>query len=130
MLITKGTRIPNLSSFAVVLNSQFVDFDVNTRVDDGVPMTPFRHLLEKAGGSVDWLNSTKTVSAKADGHDIQLKIGDRNALINKLTVSLEVAPYIDRGRTIVPLSFLHDALNVNIEYDKETGHVLITTAQK
>lgn len=126
--IVKGSRLPNLTSFAVVLNSQYVDFDVNPRVDDGVPMTPFRHLLEKAGGTVDWENLTKTVKAKADGHDIRLQIGDKNALVNKLSVNLEVAPYIDRGRTIVPLSFLHEALNVNVEYDKETGHVLISTA--
>ncbi|AIE85061.1 stalk domain-containing protein [Fimbriimonas ginsengisoli] len=126
--IVKGSRLPNLTSFAVVLNSQYVDFDVNPRVDDGVPMTPFRHLLEKAGGTVDWENLTKTVKAKADGHDIRLQIGDKNALVNKLSVSLEVAPYIDRGRTIVPLSFLHEALNVNVEYDKETGHVLISNA--
>jgi hypothetical protein len=124
--ITKGQRLPNLASFAVVLNSEFVDFDVNPRVDEGIPMTPFRHLIEKAGGSVDWANLTKTVTAKAEGKDIWLQIGDRNAKINSLTVSLETAPYIDRGRTIVPLSFISDALNVTIEYDKETGHVLIT----
>jgi hypothetical protein len=40
---------------------------------------------------------------------------------------METAPYIDRGRTIVPLSFIDDALNVNVDYDKETGHVLITS---
>lgn len=128
--ITRGQRLPNLTTFAVVLNSQFVDFDVNPRVDDGVPMTPFRHLLEKAGGKVDWENLTKTVKANAEGKDIVLQIGDKNAKVNKLTVSLEIAPYIDRGRTIVPLSFLHEALNVDVEYDKETGHVLITTAKK
>lgn len=127
--ITKGQRVPNLATFAVVLNSQFVNFDVPPRVDNGVPMTPFRHLLEKAGGSVDWKNMTKTVSAKSEGHNITIQIGDRNATINDLKVSLEVAPYIDRGRTIVPLSFIHDALNVDVEFDKETGHVLITTAK-
>jgi len=127
--ITKGQRVPNLATFAVVLNSQFVNFDVPPRVDNGIPMTPFRHLLEKAGGSVDWKNVTKTVSAKSEGHNITIQIGDRNATINDLKVSLEVAPYIDRGRTIVPLSFIHDALNVDVEFDKETGHVLITTAK-
>lgn len=125
--ITKGQRLPNLASFAVVFNSQFVDFDVTPRVDDGVPMTPFRHLLEKAGGKVDWKGATKTVLAKSEGKDIILQIGDRSARINDLSVSLETAPYIDRGRTIVPLSFMSDALNVTIEFDKETGHVLITS---
>lgn len=125
--ITKGQRLPNVASFAVVLNSSFVDFDVQPRVDEGVPMTPFRHLIEKAGGTVLWENMNKSVKAKAEGKDISFQIGDKNAKINSLSVSLETAPYLDRGRTIVPLSFLSDALDVTIEYDKETGHVLITS---
>ncbi len=73
---------------------------------------------------------TKTVTASADGKSIMIQIGDRNAKVDQITMSMEVTPYIDRGRTIVPLSFIHDALGVNVEYDKETGHVLITNATK
>jgi len=125
--IQRGSRLPNLTSFAVVMNSQFVDFDVQPRVDNGVPMTPFRHLFEKAGGKVDWEAMTKSVKASTEGHNVAIQIGDLNAIVNDLSVRLETAPYIDRGRTIVPLSFLRDALSVNVEYDKATGHVLITS---
>jgi hypothetical protein len=124
--ITKGQRIPNLGAFAVVFDSQYVHFDVQPRVDDGVPMTPFRYLIEKGGGSVSWENMSKSVNADADGHKIFLQIGDKDAKINDAIVSLELAPYLDHGRTIVPLSFIRDALNVNVEYDKDTNHVLIT----
>jgi len=128
--ITRGQRVPNLGAFAIELNNQFINFDVQPRVDNGVPMTPFRYLIEKDGGKVDWANMTKTVTASADGKSMVIQIGDKNALVNKMTVSMEVTPYIDHGRTIVPLSFIHDALNVDVQYDKETGHVLITTAKK
>jgi hypothetical protein len=128
--LTKGTKLPNLGTFAVVLNSQFVEFDVNPRVDDGVPMTPFRHLLEKAGGTVKWENLSKTVDANAEGNQIMIQIGDANALVNNLSVTLERPAYLERGRTIVPLSFLRDVLKVDIEFDKETGHVLITSLKK
>ena len=127
--ITKGQRIPNIGTFAIELNSQFVKFDVQPRVDNGVPMTPLRYLLEKDGGKVKWENMTKTVRASADGKSIVIQIGDRNAKVDEITMSMEVTPYIDRGRTIVPLSFIHDALGVNVEYDKETGHVLITSTK-
>jgi hypothetical protein len=128
--ITKGQRLPNLGSFAVVLNSQFVNFDVNPRVDEGVPMTPFRHLLEKAGGTVEWEHIEKAIKANAEGNNIFLQIGDSNATVNDLTIRLEKAPYLERGRTIVPLSFFREVLNVEIEFDKDTGHVLITSAKK
>jgi hypothetical protein len=128
--ILKGSRLPNLSSFAIALDSDFVDFHgVLPRVDDGVPMTPLRFLLEKKGGTVDWNNPTKTVYAKADGNDLLIHIGDRFALINRGSVKLERSSYLDRGRTVVPLSFMESALHVNIQYDKHSNHMLITSKQ-
>lgn len=128
--IAKGARLPNTGAFAIVYNTQFVDFDVQPRVESGVPLTPFRYLIEKAGGKVDWQNAKKNVTAQADGRSIFLHIGDSFARIDQQRVDLERASFIDRGRTIVPLSFMKDALNVEIQYDKATGHVLITSARK
>ncbi len=129
--IVRGQRLPNIGSFAIVYNTQFVDFDVQPRVtEDGVPLTPFRHLIEKAGGKVGWAHLKKDVSAEADGRSIFLHIGDSFAQINKQRIELERPSFIESGRTIVPLSFMRDALDVNIDYDKATGHVLITSAKK
>jgi Copper amine oxidase N-terminal domain len=124
--IETGTRLKGVTSFNVLLNGSYVEFDVQPRVDNGIPMTPFRHLMEKSGGKVKWLNNEKSVSALSDGKDIWFKVGDSTAKINNLPFTLELAPYIDRGRTIVPLSFMKDALDVNIQFDPATGHVLIT----
>jgi hypothetical protein len=129
--ITKGQRLPNLGSLVLVYNKQFVDFDVNPRVDEnGIPLTPIRHLLEKAGGEVNWKAFQKAIEAKAGGREIFIQIGDKDAKIDGKTVSMEVAPFIENGRAIVPLSFIRETLNVDIEYDKATGHVLITPIKK
>jgi len=124
--VTRGQRLSGITTFNVLLNNRFVEFDVAPRVDGGVPMTPFRHLIEKAGGSVDWMNDDKSVAANAEGANVWFKVGDKNAKVNDSLVSLELAPYVDRGRTIVPLSFISDVLKVNIQFDPTTGHVLIT----
>lgn len=124
--VGKGTRLHGVKTFSVLLNGQYVEFDVAPRVDEGIPMTPFRHLIEKSGGNVDFIKGAKVVNASADGKKIWLKVGDATAKINGNPFALELAPYIDRGRTIVPLSFMKDALGVEIEFDASTGHVLIT----
>jgi hypothetical protein len=128
--VNKGTRLPELGNFSIVLNNKFVDFDVQPRVEGGVPLTPFRHLMEQAGGEVKWKHETKSVDATGAGQNIFLRIGDIVAKINNSPVSLEQAPFIEKGRTIVPLSFIKEALKVDVEYDKATGHVLITHAKK
>jgi hypothetical protein len=124
--IDKGFRMNGVNTFSVLYNGRFVEFDVQPRVDEGIPMTPFRHLIEKAGGMVEWLKSAKEVNASADGQKIWFKVGDANAKVNDQSFKLEMAPYIDRGRTIIPLSFMRDALKVEIDFDPSTGHVLIT----
>lgn len=121
-----GQRLTGVATFAVLLNGQMVDFDVAPSVRGGIPLTPFRHLLESAGGKVSWSHAAKTVTASAAGRGIWLKIGDRMARVGDLDLKLEIEPYIDSGRTIVPLSFIGDALKVNVDYDPATGHVLIT----
>lgn len=128
--IAKGQRVPNIGSFAVLMNGAPVTFDVQPRVEQGVPLTPFRHLMESAGGEVNWENATKTVDARTPDRQIFVRIGDRIARINNLPVELELTPFIEAGRTIVPLSFITEALDVDIEFDAATGHVLITNRKK
>ena len=125
--VSAGTRIPYKGSYAVVMDGKVVEFDVSPRVDEGVPMTPFRHLVEKRGGSVDWHAQDQTVTASSDGKSIYLQIGTKIARVDNANVEMELAPYLEKGRTIVPLSFLRESLHVNIEYDRATNHVLITS---
>ncbi|MBC8064053.1 MAG: hypothetical protein H7Y17_04435 [Chlorobia bacterium] len=127
--ITKGKKLPNLASLVLLYKNEFVNFDVSPRVENGIPLAPIRHLLEKAGGEVKWKAFEKMVQAKAEGREIFIWIGNKDAKVDGQKVEMEVAPFIDRGRTIVPLSFIQETLNVTIEFDPETGHVLITPAK-
>ena len=95
-------------------------------MENGVPFTPFRHLFEAAGGKVDWDHIAKVVNAVGQSGEVWLKIGNMYAKVNGKSVQLESAPFIKQGRTIVPLSFMRDALEVDVEFDTATGHVLIT----
>lgn len=128
--IAKGQRLPNMSPLSIMMSGRPVNFDVAPRVENGIPLTPFRHLFESNGGTVDWDNLAKEMSADGDGQSIWLKIGNKTARVNKIDVDLEIAPFLERGRTMVPLSFIRDSLAVDVQYDPATGHVLITKAKK
>jgi hypothetical protein len=98
------------------------------RVVDGVALTPFRHLFEHVGGKVGWNNTDKVVDAKGLGQDVQFRIGQDFATVNGSQVGLERASFLESGRAIVPLSFVQRLLNVDIQYDPATKHVLIVKA--
>lgn len=128
--VQRGTKLPNLANMTILLNNQIVNFDVAPRVTEGVPLTPFRHLFEHAGGKVDWEQFEKVMTANGLGKEIWVKIGDRVARVNGKEFTLEIVPFLERGRTIVPLSFVKDSLDVDVQFDPNTGHVLITAKPK
>jgi len=125
--VTRGTILPNLGAFIVLVDGQQVRFDVAPRVDEGIALAPFRSLVEKAGGKIEWLHATHTARAGIDGHTIEIKIGGATARVDGHNLVLEKAAGIDKGRTIVPLSFLHDALGMDVQYDKATGNMVLST---
>lgn len=124
--VTSGTKLPNIGYFPITLNGTAVKFDVKPRVRNGVALTPFRHLFEHAGGKVTWENSLKKVSGKTDGTALSFIIGDGFAMLNGLRVELEETSFLESGRAIVPLSFVQSALNLNVQFDPRSRHVLIT----
>lgn len=129
LTITKGSRIPDLDTFDVYLDGARINFDVAPRIENGVPLAPFRHLFEGTGGEVKWDNGSKAVEGFSDGMKVWFRIGDPEAKVDGKSVHMEVAPYIESGRSIVPLSFLSDALNIRVQFDPGTGHVLIESTK-
>ncbi len=123
-----GTRLPAIGTYPIYVNGELVKFDVMPRVTDGVALTPFRHLFEHVGGKVTWQNTTKTVGAEGLGQSISFRVGDDFAMLNGGKIDLERRVFIDSGRTVVPLSFVQRILNVDVQYDPTTKHVLITKA--
>ncbi|MCH8977751.1 MAG: hypothetical protein IH945_00715 [Armatimonadetes bacterium] len=125
-----GTRLSFVSELEISLNGRKVNFDVMPRVENGVPLTPFRHLFEQAGGTVGWIHETKTVEAEGLGRVVRFRIGEQYGLLDGTRFRFEIAPFIDSGRSVVPLSFISSTLDMDVQYDPNTGHVLITKASK
>jgi len=124
--VTQGVRLNLTTPLKLTYNSRTVNFDVQPRITNGIALSPFRHLYEAAGGQVKWEHDSKSVLANGAATEAKIQIGSTRAYLNGQSTTLEYAAFIDRGRTIVPLSFISDALNVNVDVDPKTGHVLIT----
>jgi hypothetical protein len=125
--ITFGSRLNQEGPYQIVLNDRYLEFDVNPRVMNGVPFTPFRHLFQEAGGTVHFEHSLKTVWARGMGRHLWFKIGDDVANIDGNEMRFELAPFIENSRVLVPMSFMVDALKVKVQYDPNTGHVLVSS---
>ena len=120
-----GMRVRVPGTFQVVLNDQRIAFDVPPRVENGMPLAPFRQIMEHAGGVVLWFPDTQTVRGTNEKTEVELKIGSRQAQVNQQNVTLDRAPFIDRGRTMVPVRFVEEALDLKAEYDAKNGAIYL-----
>ncbi len=58
---------------------------------------------------------------------VELTVGSDNAKVNGLERRLDAAPYIDGGRTLVPLRFIGEALGAKVDYDN--GVITVTAGE-
>lgn len=111
----------------VAFDGSMIHFDVEPRVEAGVPLAPFRQIFEHTGGQVMWAPDAKTVRALNADREVVIKVGAPTATVNGQNVDMERSSFIDRGRTIVPLSFVGKALDVDVDFDPATGKLTITS---
>jgi len=116
-------RVPG--TYDIVLNDRRVAFDVAPRIENGLALTPFRQILEHAGGVVVWNPEAREVRAATDQRDIKLRIGSKEAHVNQVVVLMDREAFLDSGRTIVPLTFMEKALDLKAEYDVKNGTVML-----
>ena len=117
----------NAKTLQVAFDGQQIAFDVQPRVEAGLPLAPFRQIFEHTGGQVMWVPETRVVRAVSADREIVIGVGKSRANVNGQSVSLQKPAFIEKGRTIVPLSFVGKALDVDVKYDPATGHLQITS---
>lgn len=93
---------------------------------NGIAASPFRYVVEALGGTVSWVGPAQQVVANtADRGVITISVGSKTAQVNEEQVLMDLAAYLEHGRTMVPVRFISSALDVTIEMDDSSGNILI-----
>lgn len=131
-------RLPALLSFALLtslslaqikvnVNGQPVDFiGTGPQKIDGRIMVPLRGVMEKIGAEVKWEGATRTVSATRGSSTLQMRLGERTAVVNGNLVTLDVPAQQINGVTMVPLRFMGEALGADVKWDGTTQTINMT----
>lgn len=111
----------------VLFNSKTLELLTGPENRGGISFAPLREIFEASDGVLYWYPVEKRVRAVRAGTDMQLTIGNPEIRVNDQTRTLEVAPYIKQGRTMVPLQFIADTLNVTVTFNPATGQICLTS---
>lgn len=120
-----GSVIKVPGTFDLVLDDRRIAFDVPPRIENGLPLAPFRQIFEHAGGVVIWYPETQEVRAANGQTEIKLNIGSKEALVNRMIVVMDREAFVDTGRTIVPVSFMEKAMDLKAEYDVKSRTIVL-----
>ncbi len=112
---------------AVLLDGETLELLTQPEARDGISIAPLREIFEHSDGVLYWYPIEKRVRAVRPGTDLHIQIGDAAVQVNEDTRVLQVAPYIKHGRTMVPLQFIADTLNVTVTFNPATGQICLTS---
>jgi LysM repeat protein len=121
-LITPGQQliIPSASLF---FDSQPLITELPTVITGGHATVQFRPVIEGAGGTVRWEPVERRASAVARGHQIAVTIDSDEAQVDGGTVKMSSPAALRCNRTVVPLRFLGDALDLALQYEDGIIHI-------
>lgn len=111
---------PVENEIKVLLDGFLLQFDVPPQIHNNRTLVPLRQIFESMGATVEWNQSTQTVTATRDGVVIILPIGSTNPTVNGTPWPLDVPARIVEGRTLAPLRFVGEAYGGQVSWDQTT----------
>ena len=121
-----ATVIADTDKIHVIIDGAAVNFDVAPQIIDGRTMVPVRGIFEAVGAEIYWDGSTGIItSVTADGSIIKMEVGSTGIYVNNTAFTMDTAPMIVGGRTLVPARFVAVATGKSVEWDQRSRSVII-----
>lgn len=113
------------SDMDVQLNGASIEFDQIPLIINGRTLAPVRAIFEALGATVDWEGSTQTITSTRGDTVITMSINNTEMYKNGKMITLDVAPQIIGGRTLVPVRAIAEAFDCEVTWDGATHTVQI-----
>lgn len=115
-----------IGSKSALIDENQVALDVAPIISGaGRTMVPVRFIGEAFGAQFSWDEKTRKVTYQFEGTTIELFIDKKTAYLNKKAITLDVAPIIVSGRTLVPLRFVGEHMGATFDWNAQTQTAII-----
>lgn len=119
--------VGNCLAIDLVIDGEKLELDVPPQLVENRTLVPLRAIFEKLGATVEWDQATQTATATKGTDVVQITIDSTTAYINGQAQTLDVPAMVMDNRTLVPVRFVSEALQADVQWIQETQTVQITT---
>ncbi|TCO78770.1 stalk domain-containing protein [Marinisporobacter balticus] len=106
------------------------NIDVIPYIKNGRTMLPIKYAAEVIGvdeKDITWDEKSKTVTLFKDNSIIQMTVGNKILVKNGKQMVMEAAPEIMNGRTMLPVSYIAKALDIEIKWNSIQNTITVVT---
>lgn len=122
----KAAVITEMERIAVFLDGKEIPLDVPPEIRNDRTMIPIRRLAELIGATVEWMQDTQQIVMTRAGVTVTMTLNSTIATIDDKTVEMDVAPYANNGRTLIPVRYMAEFFGQKVDWDGRMRQVLIT----
>ncbi|NLK20701.1 MAG: LysM peptidoglycan-binding domain-containing protein [Epulopiscium sp.] len=128
--LLKLRPIAGNKTIKVFLDNKAIVTDEAPYMEGGLTFVPIRFIAEAIGvKDINWNNDNEEAILMKNSVILRLPIRKTYAFINDETIELDAPINIYKGRTFVPLRFVAEAFDLNVEWDEGNAYVRLFTDQ-
>ena len=106
--------VMSIGSNEIIVNDAKATIDAAPIVQNDRTYVPFRALAEAFGAEVAYDEATQAVTAELNGVTVVMTIGSATYTVNGAEKTMDVAPFINGSRTMVPVRFVAEAFGIKV----------------
>jgi hypothetical protein len=126
--VKPGTAVFKIGDTKYTVGDKEETMDVAPYVKNNRTYLPIRYVgyaLGVSASNILWDNANATATIIKGDRVVQVKIGSKVMLINGAAITMDVAPEIKDGRTMLPFRWIAQALGASVEWDEATQTVTV-----
>ncbi|WP_025025980.1 N-acetylmuramoyl-L-alanine amidase family protein [Caldalkalibacillus mannanilyticus] len=110
----------------LMIEGKIEEPEVPAKISNGRTFVPLRFIAEKMGANVQYFQATSTIEIKQGSNTITMKLGSKQLQVNGRNQTMDVAPFTEQGRTLVPIRFVSEQLGLSVAWQANERLVTIS----
>lgn len=115
----------NKKGIKLYVNGEETNTGAAPILTSGSTLVPFKAIAEALEAAVVWNAQERSVTVTREDITVKLFIGKKTAYVNGQATTLQAAPAIVKGSTVVPARFVSEALKATVKWEPESQSVII-----